>query len=146
MPTVAIASRTSGNARSASSTWRTLLSVNSRLEPTGVLRRSEMNPSSASGTNSVPTSGGTVKLARSSAVAMASTDLRCASDQSRMRPYRRCMPSMPRSIVSISRPSQGTRRKRPSGGSRHTDESIGSSVNETNRLTSTATVTVTPNW
>ena len=54
----------SGNGLSAASTCRTLLSVYSRLEPTGVLSRSEMKPSSACGTNSVPTSGTIAKLAR----------------------------------------------------------------------------------
>ena len=32
------------------------------------------------------------------------------------------------------------------GGSRHTEDSIGSSVKDTNSDTSTATTTVTPNW
>ena len=41
--------RSPGIRFSAASTWRTLPSVYSRLEPTGVLRRSEMKPSSASG-------------------------------------------------------------------------------------------------
>ena len=46
----------------------------------------------------------------------------------------------------MNRPSHGTRLNRDPGGSCHTDESIGSSVNETNSETSTATATVTPNW
>ncbi len=43
-------------------------------------------------------------------------------------------------------PSHGTRLKRPSCGSRHTAESIGSSVKLTKSDTSTATATVMPNW
>ena len=46
----------------------------------------------------------------------------------------------------MKRPSHGTRAKRDPGGSCHTADSIGSSVNETKRDTSTATATVTPNW
>ncbi len=46
----------------------------------------------------------------------------------------------------MKRPSQGALRKREPGGSRQTDESIGSSVKLTNSDTSTATATVTPNW
>ena len=46
----------------------------------------------------------------------------------------------------MKRPSHGTREKRDPGGSRHSDESIGSSVKLTNSDTSTATATVRPNW
>ena len=76
MPTVVIVSRTSGNAFSASSTCRTLPSVYSRLEPTGVLRRSDTKPWSDSGTNSVPISGTSAKLPTNVTVAIASTVFR----------------------------------------------------------------------
>ncbi len=46
----------------------------------------------------------------------------------------------------MKRPSHGSRLKREPGGSCQTADSMGSSVNETNSDTSTATATVTPNW
>jgi hypothetical protein len=46
----------------------------------------------------------------------------------------------------MKRPSHGTRRNREPGGSCQTDDSIGSSVKLTNNDTSTATLTVSPNW
>jgi hypothetical protein len=52
---------------------------------------------------------------------------------------------MPDSTFSMIRRSQGARRKRPSFGSGHTEESIGSSVKLTNSETATATATVMPN-
>ena len=52
---------------------------------------------------------------------------------------------MPRSVQRIRWPTTGIAFMRLVGGSRHTLDSIGSSVKLTNRLTSTATVTVMPN-
>ena len=46
----------------------------------------------------------------------------------------------------MNRPSHGRYLKREPGGSCQIDESIGSSVKLMNRLTRTATATVTPNW
>ena len=47
--------------------------------------------------------------------------------------------------IARAKSSHGTRAKREPTGSCQTEESIGSSVKLTNRLTSTATVTVKPN-
>src|ERR1051326_4465928 len=52
----------SGNCLSTASTSRTLVSVNSRLVPTGVLSRSEMKLSSTCGCSSLPISGSSAKL------------------------------------------------------------------------------------
>ncbi len=81
-----MASSTSGMSFSASSTCRTLLSVYSRLDPTGVLSRSEMKLSSVSGMNSVPTSGRIRKLPKNETSAIAITLLRCPSAHSRIDP------------------------------------------------------------
>ena len=86
VPTLAIIISTSGYVRSSSSTWRVLASVYSRLEPTGVVSRKEVRPSSASGTNSVPTSGSRKKLPMKIATASASTFLRLPSAHSSSRP------------------------------------------------------------
>ncbi len=69
------------NSRSTSSTRFTRSSVYSRLEPTGVVRRTLVNPSSLSGIISVPTRPAIGMLARKLAVAIASVVLRCASAQ-----------------------------------------------------------------
>jgi hypothetical protein len=86
VPIVVIVIAISGIDFSVASTCRTLLSLYSRLDPTGVLRRSEMKLSSASGTNSVPTSGTMAKLAKNATSASAMTLLRCESAHSRMTP------------------------------------------------------------
>ena len=86
MPTVVIARSISGNFFSTSSTSRTFPSVYSRLEPTGVLSRSEMKLWSVCGMNSVPTSGTIRKLPKNEATAIAITLLRWPSAQRSTRP------------------------------------------------------------
>ena len=74
-----------------------------------------MKPWSPSGTNSVPTSGGTPKLATNNASAIAITDLRCderpVEDRAvdAMQPLDAALDATP-----SARPSQRARRKRPS--------------------------------
>ena len=51
---------------------------------------------------------------------------------------------MPRSVARMAWPMTGQCFMRALGGSCQTDDSMGSSVKLTNRLTSTATVTVMP--
>ena len=85
-PTLAAITRTSGKRRRISSTWRVFASVYSRLEPTAVVSRNEVRPSSDSGANSVPTSGSTKKLDTKTATAIASTFLRLPSAHSRSSP------------------------------------------------------------
>ena len=71
-----------------------------------------MNPWSACGMNSVPTSGTMKKLATNVHSAIASTLMRCASAHRSAAPYTRCIHSMKRSTSCITRPSHGTREKR----------------------------------
>ena len=145
VPILATRLSISGNSFSAVSIWRTLLSVYSRLEPTGVLKRRLTQPWSVSGNISPPIIGTSIRLPANRAKAVASVVLRQRSATFNTLPYQTCRRSMPVSIQAMKRPSHGTYLKRSLTGSRQTDDSMGSSVKLTNRETSTATATVMPN-
>ena len=113
------------------------------LEPTGSVRRRLVKLSSESGIISVPTMLATGMLAANVATAIATVVLRYSSALRSNWSYSSCAASSRRLKARSTGPMKGTLRA-PSGGSRQTAESIGSSVKLTNSDTSTAAVTVIP--
>ena len=154
-PTLVDTVFTSGKAATISSTWRTLASLRSRLEPTGMRTDSCVKPWSVCGMNS--RADQRRQRERADEARHARRRARCRAGRTRASSACRRRPSGSAARTArAARPCRGrcrgSRGRSPAtssgaasaGPSRRVD-SIGSSVKLTNRLTSTATVTVMPN-